>query len=93
MTVSLDNVPLDDDTTLLFEQRASFGELETVYQKWKWDGIVAESLVFRSEDVLTSGIEALLDDINSSTLVNDGSEITSKNSNGYFFVNFNFSVL
>ena len=30
-----------------------WGDLDIVYQKWSWDGITAESIIFLNEDVKT----------------------------------------
>lgn len=46
-----ENVPVEEDTKIIFEQEATLGEYEVLYQKWFWDGISAESIIFANEDV------------------------------------------
>ena len=38
-------VPVEKDTKILFEQKATLGEYEVLYQKWFWDGITADVLL------------------------------------------------
>jgi hypothetical protein len=85
------NVPVDEDTRILFQLEAMLGEYEILYQKWYWDGITAESIIFYSEDVSNLDDQAIEEEVRSSPLVNDGSSVTLKRcESGYVFVNFNF---
>ena len=36
--------PAEDDTTILLETEVKLGIYDVLYQKWRWDGIVAESI-------------------------------------------------
>ena len=84
-----DNIPVDKGTRFLIREEETFGGLDCLYEFWVWKGIKAESLVFAHTEV--PSITKLLDEIRFSDLVLDKtSEITTKISKGYFFVNFNF---
>jgi hypothetical protein len=47
-----DAVPLEKDTTLLFQLNATLGDYDVLYQMWNWDGITAESFIFLSTDIV-----------------------------------------
>jgi len=86
-----ENVPVESDTKILFQTETKFGEYEVLYQKWFWDGITAESLIFLSEDVSSLDDEAIKKEVLNSPLANVETSVTLKRSeSGYVFVNFNF---
>ena len=85
------NVTVESDTKILFQEEVKFGEHDALYQKWVWDGITAESLIFISEDVSHMDDETLKEKVLKSTLATAESSVTlSRNDTGYVFVNFNF---
>jgi len=91
MTDKFENVSIDDDTKILFSQPANFGEYSVLYQKWKFDGITGESLIFVNDDIMNITMAELENDLKNSPLVNDNSkEITTNSKNDYTFFNFNF---
>jgi hypothetical protein len=45
------NVPIDSDTRILTQFEARLDEQEVLYQKWSWDGITAESIIFVTHDI------------------------------------------
>jgi len=86
------SVPVEDDTTVLFQREVVLGEFQVLYQKWVWDGIKGESLIFLGCDVRALSDEQLISEVRSSPLVDDQSKVTMKRSDSdYIFVNFNFS--
>lgn len=86
-------VPVEDDTRIIFEKEMQFGDYPILYQKWCWDGILAESIIFISEAVKDLNDAQLESEIKTSPLVNVDSNITIKRIDGGFtFVNFNFSA-
>ena len=88
------NIPLDEDTTILFNEQMKFGDLDCVYQIWRFDGILGgSSLIFAIEDVKGITDETIEIDLRESTLLtNKESSITFsfRNKTEYLFVNFNF---
>jgi hypothetical protein len=88
------NVPLDEGTTIIFQQEALFGNYPVLYQKWRWEGVVAESFVFANEDIADLSDEALAKEVEESPMNKKNSRITfKKTDDGFTFVNFNFEVL
>lgn len=91
MTGKFDSVPVEKDTKIILSQQMMFGEYEILYQKWFWDGIYGESIIFLSEDISTVSDEELETIIKSSPIVKSDSKITmSRLKTDYTFVNFNF---
>ena len=87
------NIPVDKDTKVLLNTESHFGPYDCVLQKWLWDGIYGNSLIFMKEDVKDYAREELRKDVLSSGLMADteGSVTFSESSNHpYLFVNFNF---
>ena len=91
MSNKFDAVPEEDDTLILAQIEADLDGYDALYQKWQWDGITAESIIF-----LTSDVSALSEDeikvmVCSSPIVTNKESITFKEADsGYTFVNFNF---
>ena len=90
MTDKFDNVPVEDDTKILFSTPTKFGEYDVLYQKWFWDGITAESLIFAKDDINNTTMADLEDEIKNSPLFNEKSQMTTSAKNEYAFFNFNF---
>ena len=87
------DVPVEKDTTILFQQEATLGSYDVLYQKWVWDGITAESIVFSTNDISALTAEEIELEVRSSPLVNEDSSITlSHAKSGFTFVNFNFET-
>ena len=92
MNEKFENIPVEEDTRILMSSPMKWGELDIVYQKWNWEGIAAESIIFLSDDVKEMDDEALEADIRSSPLINLDSSITIKRLEKFTFVNFNFET-
>ena len=88
-----DNVPVEDDTTILFSTIAKFGEYSVLYQTWYWSGIEAESLIFANSDITNITMDELMEQVRNSPLIKDSSEaITSSSKSEFTFFNFNFTI-
>jgi len=93
MSNKFSSVPKERDTKILFQLEAKLGELDVLYQKWFYDGIYAESLIFTNEDVENIDEETLIKEVVSSPLFEENSSTTFKKSDfGFTFVNFNFKM-
>ena len=91
MSVEFKNVPVEDDTKILISTEASLGKFSVLYQKWRWEGVTAESLIFDSCDVAELTDEEIMNEVKSSPLLIADTKITlSRVASGYVFVNFNF---
>jgi len=88
------NVPVDKDTKILGEDQMKFLGYDILYQKWFWDGIYAESVIFHSSDVLDLSNEEIVELVNSSPIVKNKTNTTISRSdkNDFVFVNFNFQT-
>ena len=85
------DVPIDTDTKITGQKIIELDGVTALHQKWRWEGIKAESLIFASSDVIDLTDQALEQITLASGLVNAGSQMTMKRSdNGFVFVNFNF---
>ena len=92
MNEKFKNLKMDEGTTLIFRKDVEVNGLEAVYEKWNWEGIVAESLVFLSEEVteLTEEIFELV--LSANGYFEDSSRLTLKTVGEFTFVNFNFKT-
>lgn len=87
---NFDDVPVEEDTRIKSRKLLNIDGLDARYEKWFWDGIYGESLIFYSEDIVDLSDEALKVFVTSSQLVNDTKSMTVKREEKYTFVNFNF---
>ncbi len=84
-------VPKDKDTRILFESEMKLHEFDVLYQKWFWDGITAESIIFSSDEITHLDDNDILAKVRCSDIVNQESQLTIKHSeSGFTFINFNF---
>lgn len=91
---SFENVPVENDTIVIFSEKIAIGFFIVLFQKWSWDGIDGESIIFTSYDALRYTDEELFILTQLSLLVEKHSDMTLKRDvSGYTFVNFNFSAL
>ena len=86
------DVPVEDDTKIKLNLETTFGDYDVLYQKWYWDGIYADSLIFIANDVEGLDDDALKAYVSESELVTDkdAGMTIKRDSKGYTFVNFNF---
>lgn len=90
------HIPLDEDTKVLEQSLTVINGINAMHQKWVWDGIQAESLIFVSSDVSGMDESALKAWVSASDYAKGefSERMTySQNETGYTFVNFNFKVL
>lgn len=90
MTDRFAHVPMEDDTTVLSQEKIRFGDLEALHQKWSWDGVTAESLIFLSADLAGLETSAVIDRVRTFASLEEETEVTVKCTDcGHTFVNFN----
>ena len=90
MTDKFKNLTTDEGVKILFRSPMKWGELDIVYEKWFWDGITAESIIFLTEDVKAMSDEELERDVREGPLVREDSKVTIRRGDEFTFVNFNF---
>ena len=93
MSKKFETVPVEEETRILYELEIPFDKYHVLHQKWFWDGIIAESIIFASEDVADIKDDELEKIVRASPLVNRDSKFTLERSeSGFTFVNFNFEA-
>jgi len=92
MSDKFNNVPKDDDTKILFESVVKFDKNDVLYQKWYFDGIYAQSIIFKSSDIALMNDEDLKKHVASSEIVENKNRLTISRKDGFTFVNFDFEV-
>ena len=91
MTEKFKDIPVEEDTQIIASVKANIAEYDVVYQKWHWDGITAESVIFFNDDVAGLTEEQIKHEVALCTaLVKEDSQMTFKKGDKYTFVNFNF---
>jgi len=93
MTEKFKDIPVKEDTQIIFSIEARIGQNKEIYQKWFWEGIHAESIIFYNEDIAELSEEQIKNEVDSCmAIVKEGSQTTYKKGEKYTFVNFNFST-
>ena len=90
MTEKFKELPVEEDTQIIFSTEAKLDQYDVVYQKWNWDGIYAESIIFFNKDIVALSDGQVKQKVASSPLVKENSQMTYKKGEKYTFVNFNF---
>lgn len=92
MKTKFSEVPKDSDTKITEQNEVLIGQLEALHQKWCWDGVKGESLIFVSEDVTEYNEDELIAKCRKTGLMRFDSSTTFKQTeSGFTFVNFNFA--
>ena len=64
-----------------------------MYQKWFLDGVIAESLIFATEDIVDISEDQIETEVKESPLLKNNSDITINRLDQFIFVNFNFEII
>jgi hypothetical protein len=89
------NIPGQKDTKIIFRGETKFGDFHVVYEKWEWDGILAESIIFDEDDVSEMDDDEIINKVKDSPVFDDKlkkNNPTIRHINGFVFVNFNFFI-
>ena len=86
------NVPKVLDTQVTGQSEITINGTPALKQKWNWDGITANSVIFNSKDVEQFNDDQLLEFIKINSDIKFNSSVTFSNTNGYRFVNYNFEA-
>ena len=94
MSNKFKTVSVEKDTRILFHKEIKLDKYDVLHEKWFWDGIKAESVIFANEDVADLSDEEVELIVKSSALPKLGSSFTLKRlESGFTFVNFNFKIV
>lgn len=91
MSCRFKDIPSDLDTRILFQQELPLGDYPVLYQKWSWDGLIAESIIFESDTVESFDDSKLCEIVSLAYPVRTNITVTRSKS-GFTFVNFNFET-
>ena len=86
------NLPVDEDTIIYSTEIKKIDEYDVAYQKWSWEAIYGESIIFLNDDVQSLEREDVLELIKRADFVKFISTKTYKKGEVYTFVNFNFKA-
>ncbi|MEI6606607.1 MAG: hypothetical protein WCP35_14965 [Verrucomicrobiota bacterium] len=90
MSTKFDAVPVESDTTILASFKARMDPYEVLYQKWSFDGILGESIIFAAADVAALNDDELEAFARSSPMIKSETSVTITRREAFAFVNFNF---
>lgn len=91
MTASFDNLPVDPETEVHKSKRVQVEGYTALHQRWGWQGISGESLIFARDDVAGLSNARLKQMVEVSAFVKgQGPVMLQHTSAGYIFVNFNY---
>ena len=90
MSNNFDSVSVEEDTRILRNQETTLGQYDVLHQKWKWEAITAESIIFMNEDVVDLEDKELEIMVKESPLFKGGQTTLKRSESGFTFVNFNF---
>lgn len=94
MNEKFKNVPLESDTKILKQKECNIGGYDTLYQKWKWESTIAESIIFAKDDVAHLNDDEVQQLVVNSELANSQSSAMtiSRGKSDFVFVNFGFKI-
>ncbi len=91
ITGRFENVPLEEDTIVKSQGLAKLDGIQALHQKWVWEGIIAESIIFVDVDVTELSDKDLENLVKKNELAKPESSFTiARERNGFTFINFNF---
>lgn len=85
------NVPLDEDTRIKSQRQISINGIDALHQRWVWDGISGESLVFSADDVSAATDQEIIEMARDAGLVAmESASTVTRGGSGFVFLNFGF---
>lgn len=94
MKEKFNDLTVDADTVLLMRVPITVGNTDAVYEKWQWDGIYGESVIFYNADIPNVSEEQLKNKVRRDTaIIQPDAQITFSKREKYTFVNCNFKVM
>ena len=86
-----DQVGVEEDTTIILTKEMQFDGIDCRFEHWTFDGIIGQTLIFVTDEIADKDTDDIVADLRQSGLIKEGS-VTTKESNGYTLLNFNFEV-
>ena len=94
MSSKFQNVPVEKGTRIHLEKEITIGDMDALHQVWSWDGVQAESIIFRNEDVQHHSddqVQAIVVGHFKEKIQKNAKMTISRSDSGFTFVNFNFT--
>lgn len=87
------DVPQDADTRIKSQRQISISGVDALHQRWVWDGIAGQSLVFAADDVSAATDEQIVQMARDADLIVQDDDFTIQRSGQDFvFLNFGFDA-
>ncbi len=85
------NVPQDADTRIKAQRQITINGMDALHQRWVWDGIAGESLVFCASDVCAASDQEIIAMARDAGLAVMQADCTvTRDESGFVFLNFGF---
>lgn len=85
-------VPVEEDTRILLMHLIAICGIDARFELWGWEGVVGESLIFVTAEIVDLSDELLWQNIVNQLSLKDMRHTISRKA-GYTFVNFNFGCI
>ena len=88
-------VQTDPDTRIKAQRQVSIGGIDALYQRWVWDGVIGESLIFCAEDIpglSDRGIEELVGKAGIDLASGKYDAVVRRTEKCFVFVNYGFET-
>ena len=87
------SLPEDEETKTLKRVLIKTGNYYALFEKWSWEGIIGNSLIFCNEDIINLTDEELSDICRGSGFYTSGEILIKRQiDSGYTFANFSFTT-
>ena len=87
------DVPLDEDTRIKSQRQVSIKGIDALHQRWVWDGITGESLIFSTADVAAASDQQIIEmACDAGLLTMESSSTVKRSESGFVFLNFGFDT-
>ena len=90
MTNEFENIPVEEDTRVLSRNFLEMAGFEVCHEVWCYEGITAESIIFREDDVSGKSDDEIKELVAANRKVADPASMTFKRTGEFVFCNFNF---
>lgn len=84
------DIPCGSDTRMLYQKEVKLGEYDCLFEVWSWDGILANSFAFLSNDIKDITDEELIALLKASPIWEGRDDLrVNRGTAGFTFVTFN----
>lgn len=84
--------PVDEGTIILEQSFLKFEECEALFEKWRWEGITACSVILLSTDVPLTNEKEFIEKLFQQMQLEVDKKLTTSRNGEFYFLNFNFSA-